>query len=208
MANKIKKFKNLSYKSKVLFFSKVSFFINAFIFLGKAIMGFCFDDMLILISSVYSFFIALTKYIFLRGEKRKDKDVIKYNYYLYIILCLFIGSSFYLLYWILALIYGRSIVRYPLLQFVLYLVVCIIEFVFSIKGLLISNKEKDLLLNGVKFVNLSTAITSLILMIMLIKSLKGIANFYIINYFGIVISFIMLGVWYYSIHHKNVDNDL
>lgn len=208
MKKKIQKFKNSSYKYKVMFFAKLTFFINAFLFLGKGVMGFVFDDMLILISSVYSFFIALAKFLFIRGENRKDKDKTKYTYYLYMAICLFLGSSFYLLYWVLGLIYGRSIVRYPLLQFILYLVVSIIEFVFSIKGLLISNKEKDLLLNGIKFVNLSTAITSLILVITLTQTLKGITNHYIINFFGIIISFIMLGIYFHALHYKNEEKDL
>lgn len=73
---------------------------------------------------------------------------------------LFIGSLFYLAYWVNALV-GESInIKYSKLQFIIYFIIYIIETIFSIHGLSFFNKNKDMLLGGIKFVNLSISISA------------------------------------------------
>lgn len=198
----IDQIKEIPYKKKVLFFNKLSIVINIILCLGKAIMASIYLDLLFGLSSLYSLFIVLCKLSFYAGEMNKEKEKYKYNYYLMMTIFLFIGSFIYFIYWIVAMSKSASIIKYPTLQMIIYTIVFVIEFGFSLKGLFISNKEKDLLLNGIKFVNLSTALSSIAMIAMLIKSLKGITDYYIIIFYGIVISFIMLGVYIYSIKHK------
>ena len=198
----IDQIKEIPYKKKTLFFNKLSIVINIILCLGKAIMAIIYLDLLLGLSSLYSLFIVLCKLSFYAGEMNKEKEKNKYNYYLMMTIFLFIGSFIYFIYWIVAMSKSPSVIKYPTLQMIIYTIVFVIEVVFSLKGLFISNKEKDLLLNGIKFVNLSTALSSIAMIAMLIKSLKGITDYYIIIFYGIVISFIMLGVYIYSIKHK------
>jgi hypothetical protein len=198
----IDQIKEIPYKKKTLFFNKLSIVINIILCLGKAIMAIIYLDLLLGLSSLYSLFIVLCKLSFYAGEMNKEKEKNKYNYYLMMTIFLFIGSFIYFIYWIVAMSKSPSVIKYPTLQMIIYTIVFVIEVVFSLKGLFISNKEKDLLLNGIKFVNLSTALSSFAIIAMLIESLKGITDYYIIIFYGIVISFIMLGVYIYSIKHK------
>ena len=198
----IEQIKEIPYKKKTLFFNKLSIVINIILCLGKAIMAIIYLDLLLGLSSLYSLFVVLCKLSFYAGEMNKEKEKNKYNYYLMMTIFLFIGSFIYFIYWIVAMSKSASVIKYPTLQMIIYTIVFVIEVVFSLKGLFISNKEKDLLLNGIKFVNLSTALSSFAIIAMLIESLKGITDYYIIIFYGIVISFIMLGVYIYSIKHK------
>ena len=81
---------------------------------------------------------------------------------------------------------------FPLYKFILYILIYIIESISSLKGLFISNKNDDLLLKGLKFVDLSIAFSSFFMIIMIILEYLGyVENKYIINVFGIIISLYM-----------------
>lgn len=201
--NKVNQVKDIPYINKVLFFNKISIIINLVLFISKAILAGVYLDLLFGLSSLYSFFIVLCKVTFYAGELDENNQKSKYKYYLMMTIYLFTGSFIYFIYWIIAISKNATIIKYPTIQMIIYTIVFIIEFVFSLKGLLISNKQKDLLLNGIKFVNLSTALSCIAMIIMLIKSLKGITDYYIIIFYGIVISFIMLGIYIHSIKKRN-----
>lgn len=191
------KYKSFTYIEKVTFYNKLSVAFNLSLFFGKASLAIYYKDILYIVSSFYSFFIVLAKLNFNEGIKKEDQ---KYKYYLYMSIFLMISSLIYIFYWILICFVLNRSLEVSTIKYIIYIVIFALEFVLSIKGLLISNKEKNLLLNGLKFVNLSIALSSLMMVIISLKDLLTHSKTVIVlNISGLIISiimFIILGITY------------
>lgn len=183
--------KSVPYINKVIFFNKISLIINSILTISKVILAIIFKDLFIGLASCYYFFIVCDKLCFYYGKKKDNKKLEDSK------LFLFIGSLFYLAYWVNALV-GESInIKYSKLQFIIYFIIYIIETIFSIRGLSFFNKNKDMLLGGIKFVNLSISISAFFnLIIIILCTFKGLSNYYFINFNGVIIAIIMYIIYF------------
>lgn len=189
--------KSVPYINKVIFFNKISLIVNSILTISKVILAIIFKDLFIGLASCYYFFIVLDKLCFYYGKKKENKRLEDSKIFLLMAIFLFIGSLFYLAYWLNALV-GESIdIKYSKLQFIIYFIIYIIETIFSIRGLSFFNKNKDMLLGGIKFVNLSISISAFFnLIIIILCTFKGLSNYYFINFNGVIIAIIMYIIYF------------
>lgn len=189
--------KSVPYINKVIFFNKISLIINSILTISKVILAIIFKDLFIGLASCYYFFIVCDKLCFYYGKKKENKKLEDSKLFLLMAIFLFIGSLFYLAYWVNALV-GESInIKYSKLQFIIYFIIYIIETIFSIRGLSFFNKNKDMLLGGIKFVNLSISISAFFnLIIIILCTFKGLSNYYFINFNGVIIAIIMYIIYF------------
>lgn len=189
--------KSVPYINKVIFFNKISLIVNSILTISKIILAIIFKDLFIGLASCYYFFIACDKLCFYYGKKKDNKKLEDSKLFLLMAIFLFIGSLFYLAYWVNALV-GESInIKYSKLQFIIYFIIYIIETIFSIRGLSFFNKNKDMLLGGIKFVNLSISISAFFnLIIIILCTFKGLSNYYFINFNGVIIAIIMYIIYF------------
>lgn len=192
--------KSVPYINKVIFFNKISLIVNSILTISKVILAIIFKDLFIGLASCYYFFIVLDKLCFYYGKKKENKRLEDSKIFLLMAIFLFIGSLFYLAYWLNALV-GESIdIKYSKLQFIIYFIIYIIETIFSIRGLSFFNKNKDMLLGGIKFVNLSISISAFFnLIIIILCTFKGLSNYYFINFNGVIIAIIMYIIYFKKI---------
>ena len=197
--------KSVPYINKVIFFNKISLIVNSILTISKVILAIIFKDLFIGLASCYYFFIVLDKLCFYYGKKKENKRLEDSKIFLLMAIFFFIGSLFYLAYWLNALV-GESIdIKYSKLQFIIYFIIYIIETIFSIRGLSFFNKNKDMLLGGIKFVNLSISISAFFnLIIIILCTFKGLSNYYFINFNGVIIAIIMYIIYFkkYRKHKK------
>ena len=189
--------KSVPYINKVIFFNKISLIVNSILTISKVILAIIFKDLFIGLASCYYFSIVLDKLCFYYGKKKENKRLEDSKIFLLMAIFLFIGSLFYLAYWLNALV-GESIdIKYSKLQFIIYFIIYIIETIFSIRGLSFFNKNKDMLLGGIKFVNLSISISAFFnLIIIILCTFKGLSNYYFINFNGVIIAIIMYIIYF------------
>lgn len=189
--------KSVPYINKVIFFNKISLIVNSILTISKVILAIIFKDLFIGLASCYYFFIVLDKLCFYYGKKKENKRLEDSKIFLLMAIFLFIGSLFYLAYWLNAFV-GESIdIKYSKLQFIIYFIIYIIETIFSIRGLSFFNKNKDMLLGGIKFVNLSISISAFFnLIIIILCTFKGLSNYYFINFNGVIIAIIMYIIYF------------
>ena len=189
--------KSVPYINKVIFFNKISLIVNSILTVSKIILAIIFKDLFIGLASCYYFFIVCDKLCFYYGKKKGNKKLEDSKIFLLMAIFLFIGSLFYLAYWINALV-GESInIKYSKLQFIIYFMIYIIETIFSIRGLSFFNKNKDMLLGGIKFFNLSISISAFFnLIIIILCTFKGLSNYYFINFNGVIIAIIMYIIYF------------
>lgn len=189
--------KSVPYINKVIFFNKISLIVNSILTISKIILAIIFKDLFIGLASCYYFFIVCDKLCFYYGKKKDNKKLEDSKLFLLMAIFLFIGSLFYLAYWVNALV-GESInIKYSKLQFIIYFIIYIIETIFSIRGLSFFNKNKDMLLGGIKFVNLSISISAFFnLIIIILCTFKGLSNYYFINFNGVIIAIIMYIIYF------------
>lgn len=189
--------KSVPYINKVIFFNKISLIVNSILTISKIILAIIFKDLFIGLASCYYFFIVLDKLCFYYGKKKENKKLEDSKIFLLMAIFLFIGSLFYLAYWLNALVGDSINIKYSKLQFIIYIIIYIIETIFSIRGLSFFNKNKDMLLGGIKFVNLSISISAFFnLIIIILCTFKGLSNYYFINFNGVIIAIIMYIIYF------------
>lgn len=191
----IKNFKNLDYIKKVLFFNMITIIINLLILVYKICVLAIYKDKFLITSIIYSFLIILAKSIFNISKNEKNHKINKKfekKCYLLMNLLLFIASISYLIYWIIIFITDENIIKFQLLKLVLYLGVYFIESISSIEGILYSNKNNDITLKGLKFVDLSIGLSALTVFVYIFfVYFFSFLNKYLINISGLLISVIM-----------------
>lgn len=187
-----RKIRSIPYLEKVNKINNFTIIINLLILAYKLVTVIISYEDFLIPSILYSIFIILSKLVFFIGYKQNLYLKEELDYFLIISIYLFLGSLSYFIYWIFEFILSPISVSFPLYKFILYILIYIIESISSLKGLFISNKNDDLLLKGLKFVDLSIAFSSFFMIIMIILEYLGyVENKYIINVFGIIISLYM-----------------
>ncbi len=195
--------KDIEYLKKVNVINNVTIGLNIAILIYKIGSLIGYQDTFLIPSIIYSIFIILSKGIFFIGYKKNLTDEEELKYFLFYGIFLFLGSFSYLVYWIIEYVINPLSIHLGLAKFIVYLIVYLIEIFSSIEGLFESNKKHDLLLKGLKFIDLSIALSAFMMVIIIIFGyFVGENNKYIINIFGIIISFVIF-ILYFKYKRKS-----
>lgn len=195
--------KEIEYLKKVNVINNTTIGLNIGILIYKIGSLIGYQDTFLIPSIIYSIFIILAKGVFFIGYKKNLTEDEELKYFLFYGIFLFLGSLSYLIYWIIEYVINPVSIHLGLAKFIVYLIVYLVEIFSSIEGLFESNKKHDLLLKGLKFIDLSIALSALMMVIIIIFGyFIGENNKYIINIFGIIISFIIF-ILYFKYKRKS-----
>lgn len=150
------KYFDLSYKDRSRLTSKGSILYNLSSGIIKLVFGLIFSSIFLVIGGFYSIGLSLIRMVFLVGTKKDPKKEMDYFYIMTIILTI---TCFIYLYNAIRFFDGNN--DYQLLVGLAIVIYGVIDLTIAIVGLLKTNKENDLLLTGVKWVCLTSAITSI-----------------------------------------------
>ncbi len=160
--NLIKRYKSVPYKIKTSFLNRITMTINIVWASLKLIFAYMISSVFISLSGFYTIFIGLAKTAYFDGRRHSKKLHDEHKYYNRIAFAIFLAGITYLFYFVELFIHPKD-TRYGLIVSITIAVVAFCEILFSCIGLFRSKKSNDLLLAGLKFINLSSALSSLVL---------------------------------------------
>ncbi len=150
-------FKTRNYKLSIVAMA-LNFFTAAF----KIIAAFYISSYFLIVSSIYSVGIGMTKQLFFRGVSRSKEDPYKERKYTILIyMALSLSALVYSFYMIRLILMGNDEFNYGIVLSLLIALISLIEFITAIVGLVKSNQLKDTLLTAIKMVTLTSALVSM-----------------------------------------------
>lgn len=130
---------------------------------GKAVIGIFTLSVFMLVSAFYSVFSGLAKQFYYRGAAAGREDAKKeVGYYFCMAVFLLVASLVYSLYMVRLFFLSEGLV-YGTIAGITVAAVSFTELFMAVKGLVKSNRLKDMLVSGLKTVNLSGALTAIVL---------------------------------------------
>ncbi len=131
--------------------------------IGKVLVSLITFSFFFIISALYSVGVGVAKIIYFKGLKKTNNNItIERQYYLRMGFVLMITSIIYITYMIRLYFYPSNF-NYGEILAIAIAFISFLELGFSIRGLLKSNRNNDLLLSGLKSVNLASSLTSIVL---------------------------------------------
>ncbi len=158
----LKKFKNLPYKTKTSYLNKLTMIVNITWAIIKLVFAYLISSVFISLSGFYTIFIGLAKTAYFDGRRHSKKLYDEHKYYNRIAFAIFLAGILYLFYFIELFIHPKE-TQYSLTISITLALIAFCEIVFSVCGLRKSKKTNDLLLSGLKFINFSSALSSVVL---------------------------------------------
>lgn len=161
--NLIKKYKELDMRQRAQYTTTITMIGNLVSAMIKLLFGAFTLSIFITISGFYSVGIGTCKFIYILGKEKSNEQISKERkYYLLITFVLLLSSIFYIVYMI-RLFFIKSSYDYGIIPAITIALISFAELTVAIFGLFKSNKRKDLLLSGLKCVNLASAFTAIAL---------------------------------------------
>ncbi len=162
MKGLFKKLKSLPYRVKTSYLNKITMILNIVWASLKLIFAYLINSIFISLSGFYTIFIGLAKVAYFDGRQHSKSLHDEYKFYLRIAFAILFAGLLYLFYFIEIFIHPKE-TKYDLIISIGIAAVAFCEIFFSCWGLIKSKKTNDLLLTGLKFINLSSAMSSLVL---------------------------------------------
>ena len=129
----------------------------------KIVLGIVKLSGFLCISAVYTFCLGVSKHMFFKGRKQsKTNEESNREYFLFIGIIITIASVCYLVYMI-RLFFISSETTYGMITAIAIAAMAFTELYFSIYGLIKARKQKDLLTEGLKAINLVSALSAIAL---------------------------------------------
>lgn len=160
--NLIKNFKEIPYKTKTSFTNKISMSTNFIWAILKLIFAGLISSIFLSISGFYTLCTALAKTAYFDGRRLSKNQLQETKYFKRISWTIFCGGFLYLFY-ILRLFISAKVQDYNQIISIAIAAMAFCEIFFSIRGLIKSKKSNDFLLLGLKCINLSSALSSIVL---------------------------------------------
>lgn len=186
----IKKYRHFSFKERTNFNSRISMIGNFFIACCKLILGIVTLSLFYCISAFYSVGVGLAKQVYFQGLNASNNELsgennnnfenqkIENKYYKLMAFILLFTSIIYAIY-MARLLFTSSDFEYGLIPAIGIAAISFTELGVAIKGLIKSNKRKDLLLSGLKSISLASACTAIVLtQVALLSTVEGDYSFY------------------------------
>ena len=141
--------------------NKMTMVLNHVAAAGKILIGLFSLSIFFIINGFYSLAVGSAKIVFLRGRKDAGEDNIsERKYYFAMAVILAVASICYIVYMI-RLFFIPSNASYSEIIGITAAAIAFFEHITAIIGIVKSNREKDLLKNGMKCVNLASAFTAI-----------------------------------------------
>ena len=173
--NKIKtlilKYKNLEYKKRTSLHNRITLISNLVWAVLKFVLAFFIESIFISLSAFYTIFIALAKTAYFDGQKSRTSVYSERKHVKRIAFSLLLASIAYLAYFI-QLFMTPEEKTYQLIPAIGLATIAFCEITFSIIGIFKSKKTKDLLFTSLKFINLASALSSIVLTQIALLSLE------------------------------------
>ena len=159
----IEKYKSLTSRGKAQYTAKVTIVGNFAMALSKLAIGIFTLSIFFIVSGIFSLGIGVCKAVYLAGDKKSNGNIAKERmYFLLMGIILLLASIFYIVYMI-RLFFVESTFVFDLIPSLVIAMFSFTELVASIIGLTKSNKDRDLLLTGLRCVNLASALTAIVM---------------------------------------------
>jgi len=213
--NKIKelilRYKNLSFNKRTDFHNKITLISNLFWAILKFIFAIFIKSVFISLSGFYTIFIALSKTAYFDGKRNRTTVYSERKYVKRIAFGLILAGLSYLAYFI-ELFKSPQDKSYELIFSITLALIAFCEVIFSIIGIFKSKSTKDLLLTSLKFINLASALSSLVLTQIALLSLEVSASDAVVyntitgmlvGFITILIAILMLLIGKYNFTQSN-----
>ena len=171
LSNLIKKYAQLPFKKRTSFNNKITLISNLIWACGKITLAVFIKSVFISLSGFYTIFIALAKTAYFDGKRNRSSVYSERKYVKRIAFSLMLAGLAYLAYF--AEIFTKpQETNYDLIFSITLATIAFCEVTFSIIGIIKSKKTKDLLLTSLKFINLASALSSIVLTQIALLSLE------------------------------------
>ncbi len=171
----ISRYKKVPYRIKTSFLNQITMTVNIIWATLKLVFAYLISSVFISLSGFYTIFIGLAKTAYFDGRRNSKKLHDEHKYYNRIAFAILLAGITYLFYFIELFIHPKE-TKYGLIISITIAFVAFCEILFSCIGLFRSKKTNDLLLSGLKFINLSSALSSLVLTQIALLSLNFIST--------------------------------
>lgn len=173
--NKIKalllKYKNLPFNKRTDLNNKCTLILNLIWACLKLVFAYFIKSVFISLSAFYTIFIALSKTAYFDGKRNRTTVYSERKYVKRIAFGLILAGLSYLAYFSELFLRPQE-KSYDLIFSITLATIAFCEVTFSIIGIFKSKKTKDLLLTSLKFINLSSALSSIVLTQIALLSLQ------------------------------------
>ncbi|MBQ8293661.1 MAG: hypothetical protein IJX78_07680 [Bacilli bacterium] len=178
MVKLIKKYKELSFEEKCVFSARFSLVFNTLLAIGKIILSF-FKGVFFLVSGILNIIIMVSKLECYIGIRNKDKDSFKYHNNLIGLFVILAGIQ-YAIYMGRMIYSSVEVMEYGMRLGTTIALVSFIELGIAIKGLF-NSYGKGHYYRNLKLINLSSALTAMVLTEIAITSFASEADMRFIN---------------------------
>lgn len=205
MLKLIRKFKDMSPSQKARLTSGVTMTVNFVMAGAKIFFGIFSAFWFICVSGAYSLCVGLCKRIYFVGRARSDGETFReIKYYRAIGVVLMLAAVCYIGYMIQYVMFPSDLRRYGAITSIVIVAVSVCEVIFAIIGVVRARKDKDLLMEGLKFVNLVSSTVAVVtaeavtLVFLSDIGLAGSVNAALVNaVFGLFLGVVSLGIGIY-----------
>lgn len=163
LLEKVKEFIKKPYEHKAAFSNRISMTYNFVWAIIKLIGAYILSSVFISLSGFYSVFIGLAKMAYFDGRRNSNSFSDEKIYYKRIAFSLLIAGFCYMFYFLEFFNHDNSDAYYDIIICIVIAVISCIEIFLSVRGLIKSKKTNDFLLTGLKFINLCSALSSVVL---------------------------------------------
>ncbi len=207
MKNWLNNYKNMPYKQKTSLHNKISMGSNFAWSLLKLVLAGVISSFFLTLSGFYTMCLALAKCSYFDGRRNAKNLFKEEKYYKQIAFMLMIAGLIYLLYILEIFIYTHE-QSYGLIISITFALIAFCEIFFSVRGLIKSWASKDLLLIGLKLINISSALSSLVLTQIALLSVNSTSTNTILynTLFGMFIGLITMALGIYMFFYLTYFN--
>ena len=159
--NWIRRYRSIPEKKKIIWYGKLAFWKNLFVFSFKVTVGIYYQSWFLLAIAIYQLFIGYVKNNCSRGLNKNKESIRAINTYIRGGVVLALSSIFYIIYSIFQIYYPSSF-DYNMVIALAIAVYAFYSIGMSIWGV-VSTKGKTMLIKEYKFTNFATAFNNLVL---------------------------------------------
>ena len=173
--NLILKYKNLSFNKRTDLNNKITLIGNLIWATMKFVFAIFIKSVFISLSGMYTIFIALAKTAYFDGRRNRTSVYSERKHVKRISFALILSGISYLAYFI-ELFKSPQQTSYDLIFSITLATIAFCEVTFSVIGIFKSKKTNDLLLTSLKYINLASALSSIVLTQIALLSLETTAS--------------------------------
>lgn len=190
------RFKSISPRKKARLFSTITMIYN-FVSGGlKIFFGLISSYFFAVISGAYVLCIGMGKRIYFHGRAKSGGVLRKeIKYYRQIGIIIFTGAICYIIAMLRYVSFLEELKRYDVLTSIALCVISFVEITLAVSGIIRARKDKDLLMEGLKFINVITSLVALITTEAVLLTWLRIGNAsYVNGASGILIGLVSAGI--------------